>query len=112
MEHITEPWQVVFLGIAGLVFGAWLWWWLRSGLRDAEVDDAGPVEIVQRGWVALLHWRPIILSSDEAVPVAAQNEREQRSDAAELGSEPPGTGSREQVPSIVEQLEDLDDDAL
>jgi len=72
MEYITEPWQVVFLGVLGLVFGVVMWWWMHHDLpADVEVDDAGPVEIITRSFVAVLHWRPSHMSSSEDRAAAA-----------------------------------------
>lgn len=63
MENITQPWQVVFLGIVGLgaavVIGVWFW----IGVRGSEPDDAGPVELIRRDWQALLDWRPAPITS-------------------------------------------------
>lgn len=59
MEHITEPWQIIFLCVAGLIFGLLMWLWIRAGIApDAEPEDFGPAELIQRGWSALIHWRP------------------------------------------------------
>ena len=64
MEHITEaqPWQVLVLGIACLVFGVVVWIWLHVG-TEYEVEEFEPREIVKNTWSALLHWRPVNMSS-------------------------------------------------
>ena len=112
MEYITEPWQVILLCIVGAVFGVCFWIWLRAGQRGAEADDAGPVEIIERGWDALINWRPNIMSSNEAVPDNNTIKREQRSKAVEPSWNDtelsPGTSFR----SVIDYLEQCDDDML
>ncbi len=53
-----------------------------------------------------------IMSRWAIVPVRPGNEREQRSYAAEQGREQPGTGVREHVPDLAEQLGTCSDDEL
>lgn len=66
MEHITEPWQVVFLGVAGLVFAVVLVVWLRTGIDpDSEPVEFEPRTLVADAWIALLHWRPNMSSHQE-----------------------------------------------
>lgn len=54
----------------------------------------------------------VITSISDDVPENNQRRAEQRSYAVEQGAEQVGTGSMEHVPSLVEQLEQLSDDAL
>lgn len=67
MENVTQPGQIVFLGVLFLLFCAVAWWWLRSGVpKDVEPDDASAGELIERGFSALLYWRPTSITlSDE-----------------------------------------------
>ena len=112
MEYITEPWQVILLCIVGAVFGVCFWIWLRAGQRGAEVDDAGPIELFERGWDALINWRPNILSNNEAVPDDDAIDSSHGSEAMEPSRELSGTVGWELVPDLIDQLGTVDDDAL
>lgn len=72
MENITDPRAYVLLGVIALLFGGAFCAWLWRGWSAAEVDDAGPGELVGRAGRALLDWRPtLIMSRDGAEPTAS-----------------------------------------
>src|SRR6266567_4274919 len=67
-DAITPTQWVLFLWAALIVFSIMWWLFWRSGRTvQVERDEAGPVEIVERVWVALLHWRPFVMVSTEEV---------------------------------------------
>jgi hypothetical protein len=72
-DAITPTQWVLFLWAALIVFSVMWWLFWRSG-RTAQVerDEAGAAEIVERAWVALLHWRPFVMVNpqDERATVA------------------------------------------
>ncbi len=71
-DAITPTQWVLFLWTAVIAFSGMWWLFWRIGRpvgAKVERDEAGPVEIVQRAWVALLHWRPLIMVSDDTVTV-------------------------------------------
>lgn len=90
-----------FVAIVALALvGGDAWRWLWRELRGA--------------------WRYFVLSFDlrgygqfaDAVPESGNNDAEQRSDAVEQPTEQAGTGVREHVPGLAEQLAALTDDQL
>lgn len=81
MENITQPWQVVFIGVVGLGAAVVICVWFWLGVRGSEPDDAGPIELIRRDWQAFSGWRPLSFMSHQepagvedaivAAPVAA-----------------------------------------
>jgi hypothetical protein len=69
-DAITPPQWVLFLWVALIAFSIMWWLFWRTG-RPAgakiERDEAGPIEIVERVWYAVLHWWPSIMTRGETV---------------------------------------------
>jgi hypothetical protein len=76
-DAITPIQWVLFLWAALIAFSIMWWLFWRSG-RASEApiarDEAEPKEIITRAWLALLHWRPFVMVSDENAPATARRD--------------------------------------
>jgi hypothetical protein len=73
-DAITPTQWVLFLWAALITFSImwWLFWHIgRASDAPIERDEAGPEEIVARAWLALLHWRPFLMVSEQDALSAA-----------------------------------------
>lgn len=75
MEHITEPWQVIFIIGAALAFGVVMLIWMNTGIdRESPPEEFDLSAIVARGWAALWHWRPVKASPESDPRVMSRSD--------------------------------------
>lgn len=88
MENIAtaQPWQIAFFLVACLVVAVVISVWLFTG-NDPKVEPVSlhPVDVIGNAWSALLHWRPVDMSSNRARGVA--NDRVQNRAEMPVSSE-------------------------
>jgi hypothetical protein len=78
-DAITPAQWVLFLWSALIAFTIMWWLFWRTGRNPGtpiERDEAGALEIVNRAWIALLHWRPVVMESG----VSAEGNRDAEDD--------------------------------
>src|SRR5215203_4766915 len=68
-DAITPTQWMLFLWAALIIFSVlWLLLWRVGRTGPIERDEAGPVQIVERAWLALFHWRPSIMACGDDAP--------------------------------------------
>jgi hypothetical protein len=93
-DAITPAQWVLFLWTALIAFTLmWLVFWRTGRSNDAPIerDEAGALEIINRSWEALLHWRPVMTSAaplEEDAQTFADDENDANSGRTNFELEP------------------------